>query len=638
MPKFAATIPIWLSFDSLILDTTTKIALTRIVARGIELDRVPDGMRLRTCTQRYMPGAAVLVIPDEILSMQRDAEVSGDLIVRPPCADLDVLHEWACMISEEDPAAFARIPDMDLSAIWEAAGTWCELKGMDDALRPYGREGSKEMPRYLATIPTYAFLNLLLDDATSATITRIIARALARERMPVGMTLQMSTASFVGQGAHAPEVIVAMQRKAENTGEPRTRLHPDDLVIIRQWAFDLKHNDPVAFAKLARMAFVDCWMAALPHWNALVATEEKAEADRLTMIPINLASCPTVHAYDDGWRWVHVAGADALVAEGNAMGHCVGNGHYVSLTSNRAIVSLRDPEGQPHVTVQMSGARLMSAQGRSNSRPIKYSARIDEMERHVGAHLEWEHAMGWGDEAMIAAVSEHRSKRNALIAKTMADNGLNSGVSFDGVPMLQVDLDRLVGLLDDPAVHRSVEAAAAIGTGSMELGGFVVRPAGVLAAYNDLEARRAAMPVRVARFVRQAADREADQGEEMIAAIDIQPGDVFELPEGWEVNLDRTDDDIAAMMTVAMTRIEAAMVDRSLIAPIMDDHYNQGAQPRFVDVAWTEQCASDGSVHGVYAGRGTRGGGVPAWAAHAYDPSAPSPDIGAPATEGGPTP
>jgi hypothetical protein len=61
-----------------------------------------------------------------------------------------------------------------------------------------------------------------------------------------------------------------------------------------------------------------------------------------------------VYTWEDGWHLDKVGPSD-LAREGELMGHCVG-GYCDAVTSgNTSIFSLRDPKGQPHVTLEIEG-------------------------------------------------------------------------------------------------------------------------------------------------------------------------------------------------------------------------------------------------------------------------------------------
>jgi hypothetical protein len=85
-----------------------------------------------------------------------------------------------------------------------------------------------------------------------------------------------------------------------------------------------------------------------------VKIAEKAEADRIKDLPMH-------RQYDDGYRWIELKHPtddnitkEALKSEGDQMGHCVGGPHYFNevLNGNTKIISLRDANNKPHVTIE----------------------------------------------------------------------------------------------------------------------------------------------------------------------------------------------------------------------------------------------------------------------------------------------
>jgi len=67
----------------------------------------------------------------------------------------------------------------------------------------------------------------------------------------------------------------------------------------------------------------------------------------------NMRKGDVIHSWPDGWTLQDLKDEEALKAEGDAMGHCVGGyGHEVD-SGRTKILSLRDPNNQPHVTMEL---------------------------------------------------------------------------------------------------------------------------------------------------------------------------------------------------------------------------------------------------------------------------------------------
>ncbi|MCV9964148.1 ATPase, T2SS/T4P/T4SS family [Pararhizobium sp. BT-229] len=80
----------------------------------------------------------------------------------------------------------------------------------------------------------------------------------------------------------------------------------------------------------------------------------------------------------DGWSMVRLLTPAALDRESTIMQHCIGHGSYDERLSEEGtlFLSLRDPYGMPHVTLEIDGDYLVQFQGKQNTRPIaKYVIR-----------------------------------------------------------------------------------------------------------------------------------------------------------------------------------------------------------------------------------------------------------------------
>jgi hypothetical protein len=78
---------------------------------------------------------------------------------------------------------------------------------------------------------------------------------------------------------------------------------------------------------------------------------------------------------EDGYVLVRLLSPLALDRESAAMQHCIGNGGYdYHVTSgNRTYLSLRDPAGKPHATIEIDNQTntVKQLQGKQNRAPIK---------------------------------------------------------------------------------------------------------------------------------------------------------------------------------------------------------------------------------------------------------------------------
>ena len=124
-----------------------------------------------------------------------------------------------------------------------------------------------------------------------------------------------------------------------------------------------------------------------------------------------------VYKFDDGW-YIAKVGPDDAKLEGQLMGHCVGGYCEMIRSGNTYIYSLRDPKGQPHVTLEARSAfptqqeiqeyhawdrpwqaahhkfiEIIQIQGKSDSEPIpeykRYIANWFTELQDVNVEIEW---------------------------------------------------------------------------------------------------------------------------------------------------------------------------------------------------------------------------------------------------------
>lgn len=103
-----------------------------------------------------------------------------------------------------------------------------------------------------------------------------------------------------------------------------------------------------------------------------------------TVVPVVVEDGANImKTYPDGYTWRTVVGKDAMVREGDRMGHCVGrfNYHQMVLRAKAEIVSLRDGQNEPHVTIEIGegGQRIQQIKGRANKAVVaKYLPYVED--------------------------------------------------------------------------------------------------------------------------------------------------------------------------------------------------------------------------------------------------------------------
>jgi uncharacterized protein YjbI with pentapeptide repeats len=90
-----------------------------------------------------------------------------------------------------------------------------------------------------------------------------------------------------------------------------------------------------------------------------------------------------VYRFRDGWTVQSLQTPEQLAEEGEAMQHCVGGDDYCHLVEEGDVIiySLRDPGGNPHVTMEygVQEERFQQIEGKQNSTPrAEYQARVQE--------------------------------------------------------------------------------------------------------------------------------------------------------------------------------------------------------------------------------------------------------------------
>lgn len=88
------------------------------------------------------------------------------------------------------------------------------------------------------------------------------------------------------------------------------------------------------------------------------------------VVPPEEDGAQIIKTYTDGYTWRRVVGREAMDREGNAMGHCVGRLSYYQMVirAKTEIVSLRDQQNEPHVTIEIgkAGTTIHQIKGKAN--------------------------------------------------------------------------------------------------------------------------------------------------------------------------------------------------------------------------------------------------------------------------------
>jgi len=148
------------------------------------------------------------------------------------------------------------------------------------------------------------------------------------------------------------------------SGEPVFRFAPSskltgDVDTVVRWLSDIREPDDRIVERVRGMTFSDVLELARKREE-----ERRAGHRNATRIPPDPAGAPAVLAepsLDAGWRWVWLKSPAARIAEDRAMRHSVGTGIREELDPSEAMLSLRDADSVPHVTLYLQDTRVFQA-------------------------------------------------------------------------------------------------------------------------------------------------------------------------------------------------------------------------------------------------------------------------------------
>jgi hypothetical protein len=173
-----------------------------------------------------------------------------------------------------------------------------------------------------------------------------------------------------------------------------------DLVVMVAWMADIDH-----IADWLKVAVLDNarWLSNLDamgrpkklmKFGTLEAIRAEANRQMQRKQEKQAATQPLseedelVHfELEGGWRIVRMLSERALDRESELMQHCIGHGGYDDTLRNEdtLLLSLRDPSGKPHVTIEIEDGELSQFQGKQNKVPLdKYIVRCLPFLNHAG--------------------------------------------------------------------------------------------------------------------------------------------------------------------------------------------------------------------------------------------------------------
>jgi hypothetical protein len=150
-------------------------------------------------------------------------------------------------------------------------------------------------------------------------------------------------------------------------------LHVDYLILIKDYL--VANESEELKRKLFKMPLNDILNKSL-DWHDKILKQSEIQKN----IKGNSNDIRKIISFNDGYSWVSITSKEGLDFEGNAMGHCVGQGGYDNLQKN-LIISLRDKSNMPHVTIQVNhDNKIQQIQGKGN-KPInkKYYEKLIQL-------------------------------------------------------------------------------------------------------------------------------------------------------------------------------------------------------------------------------------------------------------------
>lgn len=189
---------------------------------------------------------------------------------------------------------------------------------------------------------------------------RRLAAALKADDVPEAGRARVTAAFKAGEPVYTPsrERMAGFMVRAADTMD---------------WIESLPNGDR-RIRRIERMAWSDAEKLA-EAWHASLAKARKVSAKIMDGVR-KLADL------DDGAFVGELLTAGALKAEGAAMGHCVGGYWHRVATGDTRIVSIRDRDGRPHVTIELASAPIIEFEDgttlAASHRPRKGVDRVSE--------------------------------------------------------------------------------------------------------------------------------------------------------------------------------------------------------------------------------------------------------------------
>lgn len=144
-----------------------------------------------------------------------------------------------------------------------------------------------------------------------------------------------------------------------------------DIISVKDWLNSYSKENPKIINKIMKLTWDDAMLAQQKWHQSLFKKSQK-----LKKYKGNPYDIKEIMKGRNGSTWNYITSKEGLVFEGEVMGHCVGGYTY----KDKNIITLRDKNNIPHVTIEIEGDRIVQIQGKGNS-PIhaKYSDDISDL-------------------------------------------------------------------------------------------------------------------------------------------------------------------------------------------------------------------------------------------------------------------
>lgn len=236
--------------------------------------------------------------------------------------------------------------------------------------------------------PAFAATDAIAARSTRQSVTEWADRVVRRHlRRTPDLHRRLATAKAVVAAAAldrlSPEVtekIVAAFRAGEEIRSPdKQRLQA--FIERALDTMDFMESLPLSdrrIRRIERLSWTDAEQMSA-DWHASLARVRAKSKDVM-------AGVRKIAEFEDGSFVAELTTAQSLKAEGAEMGHCVGGYWNRVQSGDTKIVSLRDPDGHPHVTIELTRPSEYHVEGRGK---LRLMAKIQSGKNQVVASGEW---------------------------------------------------------------------------------------------------------------------------------------------------------------------------------------------------------------------------------------------------------